>query len=105
MNMLEHLRNKLTSAFELEHIEIINESHLHNTPPGSESHFKAILVSPTFNTKLPVKRHQMIYCLLADEMQHYIHALALHTYTPEEWQARNQEVPDTPDCRGGSKRH
>ena len=103
MSMLEQLRNKLTSSLALEHIEIINESHLHNTPPGSESHFKAILVSHEFNQKMPVKRHQMIYCLLADEMQNKIHALALHTYTPEEWQNRAEQAPATPDCRGGGK--
>lgn len=103
MSMLEHLRNKLTSSLELEYIEIINESHLHNTPPDSESHFKAVLVSNDFNQKMPVKRHQMVYCLLADEMQNRIHALALHTYTPAEWQTRAEQAPATPDCRGGSQ--
>ena len=103
MSMLEHIRNKLSSSLTLHHIEVINESHLHNTPPDSESHFKAILVSEDFCQKMPVKRHQMIYCLLTEEMQNSIHALALHTYTPEEWSSRQQQAPSTPDCRGGSK--
>jgi len=30
-----------------------------------------------------------------------VHALALHTFTPEEWAASGQ-VPDSPDCRGGT---
>ena len=103
MSMLEHLRNKLSSSISLEHIDVVNESHLHNTPPGTESHFKAILVSDEFCQKMPVKRHQMVYCLLTEELQNQIHALALHTYTPKEWAARHQQAPDTPDCRGGSQ--
>jgi len=31
-----------------------------------------------------------------------IHALALHTYTPDEWDNAGQ-VPDSPRCRGGGK--
>ncbi|MGB1272161.1 MAG: BolA family protein [Endozoicomonas sp.] len=94
----------MAESFKLEFIEIINESHRHNTPPGSESHFKVILVSRDFFGKLPVKRHQIVYSLLADELSQQIHALALHTYTPEEWQQRKQAAPETPDCRGGSNK-
>ena len=85
-------------------IDVINESHLHNTPPGSESHFKVVLVSNEFTGKLPVKRHQLVYGILVNELRSQVHALALHTYTPEEWQTRNQEAPATPDCKGGSKK-
>ena len=28
-----------------EHLELVNESHMHSVPPGSESHFKAVVVS------------------------------------------------------------
>jgi BolA protein len=33
-----------------------------------------------------------------------IHALALHTYTAEEWAALHA-VPASPTCQGGSKSH
>ena len=104
MGMKEHLREKLQQSLEFTHIDVINESHLHNTPPDSESHFKVILVSHAFSGKLPVKRHQLVYGILADELRDQIHALALHTYTSEEWQARNEEAPATPDCKGGSRK-
>lgn len=39
MTMLDRVSDKLTTALELEHFEILNESHMHNVPPGSESHF------------------------------------------------------------------
>ena len=31
-----------------------------------------------------------------------IHALALHTHTPVEWET-DATIPDSPRCRGGSK--
>ncbi|KEI72164.1 BolA [Endozoicomonas elysicola] len=104
MGMRENIINKLNESLQNDFIDVTNESHLHNTPPGSESHFKVVIVSEKFQGKMPVKRHQMIYGFLADELREQIHALALHTYTPAEWQARNQSAPATPDCRGGSKK-
>ena len=48
-------------------------------------------------------RHQNVYEILADELSGSVHALALHLYTPGEWQTRHGAIPDSPDCRGGSK--
>lgn len=83
------------------HLELVNESHMHSVPPGSESHFKAVVVSEEFAGLNAVKRHQAVYRTLGDLMQR-IHALALHTYTAQEWSARMQ-APDSPNCLGGSK--
>ncbi|WP_263078696.1 BolA/IbaG family iron-sulfur metabolism protein [Endozoicomonas sp. Mp262] len=102
MSMKEHISRKLQSSIRLSHVEVINESHLHNVPPGSESHFKVILVSDEFIGKMPVKRHQLVYGILANEIRQDIHALALHTYTESEWHDRLKKAPDTPDCKGGS---
>lgn len=30
------------------HLEVINESYMHNVPKGSESHFKVLVVSDKF---------------------------------------------------------
>ena len=103
MTIQQHIYQKLNTSLNPSFIDVINESHLHNTPPDSQSHFKVIIVCDEFNGKMPVKRHQLIYGLLADELRHQVHALALHTYTQEEWLSRNQAAPATPDCRGGSK--
>jgi BolA protein len=46
-----------------------------------------------------VKRHQKVYATVG-ELMGQIHALALHTYTPEEWAAQGV-APDSPTCRGG----
>lgn len=93
---------RLTETFEPVHLEVVNESHQHNVPPGSESHFKVTLVSDAFVGKRQVQRHQAVYAALAEQMQGPVHALALHTFSPEEW-SRSGQVPGSPNCLGGGK--
>lgn len=97
-----HILTKLRAEFQPAHLEVINESHMHSVPPGSESHFKVIMAAAAFAGKRQVQRHQAIYACLADELQNGVHALALHTFSLEEWQA-NTAVPASPQCLGGSK--
>ena len=85
------------------HLEVIDESHMHSVPEGSESHFKLVVVSDQFEGTALVQRHRMINRLLAGELDQGLHALALHTMTPEEWFAKGGEVPASPECMGGSK--
>ena len=61
--------------------------------------FKAVLVSQQFEGLNRVKRHQKVYATLADLMSEF-HALALHTYTPDEW-AKIDAAPASPTCAGG----
>jgi len=94
---------KLEEVFSPDHLEVINESASHNVPEGSESHFKVVLVSQSFEGQSAVKRHQSVYSVLAAELQSGVHALALHTYLPVEWEKR-QSAPISPDCLGGSRK-
>ena len=94
---------KLDRAFSPDHLKVINESASHNVPEGSESHFKVVLVSQSFEGQSAVKRHQSVYSVLAAELQSGVHALALHTYLPVEWEKR-QSAPISPDCLGGSRK-
>jgi BolA protein len=71
-------------------------------PVNSETHFKVVLVSASFDKVRKVARHQEVYKVLSDEMAGEVHALALHTYTPEEWEHK-QVAPESPNCLGGSK--
>ena len=48
-------------------------------------HYEAVVVSPTFAGKRSVARHQMVYAALGHRVGNEIHALAVKTYTPEEW--------------------
>ncbi|SRR5690554_122530 len=103
MSMKERIEQKLTQGLPVQHLDVVNESYMHSVPPGSESHFKVVIVSDAFEGKRKVARHQQIYGILAEEMQSGIHALALHPYTPEEWAEVNGEAPASPNCMGGSK--
>ncbi len=96
------IEDKLRVAFSPEHQNVTNESHMHNVPPGSESHFKVILVSEAFAGKRQVQRHQQVYKVLAVELAGAVHALALHTYTPGEF-ADSGQAPDSPQCLGGGR--
>ena len=103
MSVQEQIEAKLAKALPLVHIEVANESHMHSVPPGSETHFKVVLVSSEFDGKRAVARHQLVYRVLADELAGPVHALALHTYTGQEWQQRAGAAPASPQCLGGSK--
>ena len=101
MSIQDEITDKLEQALKPQHLEVINESHMHNVPPGSESHFKVTAVSNEFTGKMLVARHRLINKILAEELE-VIHALALHTMTPEEW-AEKGESPKSPPCMGGGK--
>lgn len=102
MSMQTIIEKKLAGEFETEFLRVENESHMHNVAPGAESHFKVTIVSDAFEELMLIKRHRMVNHALREEMQQ-IHALALHTLTPLEWQLRGGEVAASPKCRGGGK--
>ena len=103
MSVKDVIEMKLNKAFQPTYLQVVNESFRHSVPPGSESHFKVTLVAEEFAESSVVKRHQMVYKLLADELNSGIHALALHLYTDEEWRTKGGVEPESPACRGGSK--
>ena len=95
------IENKLTETLAPEFLDVINESHMHSGP-ATESHYKVVAVSKAFKGKMLIARHRMINAALADELQQ-IHALALHTMTPDEYFEKAGKVADSPQCEGGSK--
>ncbi|MEE4463919.1 BolA family transcriptional regulator [Azotobacter chroococcum] len=95
---IERIKTAL-AALEPQYLEVLDESHMHSR--GLETHYKAVIVSPQFAGLGVVKRHQKVYATLG-ELMGQMHALALHTYTPEEWAERGI-APDSPLCAGGSK--
>ena len=103
MTVAETIEQKLTVAVAPVHLDVINESHMHNVPPGSESHFKLIIVSAAFEGKRLIGRHQLINAALKAELDGPVHALSMETLTPDEWQARGGRTLASPACRGGSK--
>ncbi|KAL0935221.1 BolA-like protein [Colletotrichum truncatum] len=86
------IRSKVTAALSPSTLEIYNDSHLHSHHKAmagntsKETHFRLVIVSDAFGTKMQSARHRMIYALLREEMAREggIHALQLKTLTPEE---------------------
>jgi len=101
MNMQDKIEKKLNHDLQPIHLEVINETHMHNVPSDAESHYKVVIVSEKFNDLALIKRHRMVNTALAEEIKN-IHALALHTYTPNQWFERSQGAPESPPCEGGS---
>ncbi|MGC9422187.1 MULTISPECIES: transcriptional regulator BolA [Vibrio] len=98
----EVIETKLHHAFHPQYLKVINESYMHNVPAGSESHFKVIVVSSDFDGLRLVARHRQVNQVLLDELSTHIHALAIHTYTPQEWREQQDGVPESPMCMGNN---
>jgi BolA protein len=94
------IAQKVSAALLPVHLELLNESHMH-AGPRTDSHFKLVAVATAFEGLNKVKRHQLVYRLLGEELAGPVHALALHLYTPAEWE--KQVVPASPLCAGTNK--
>lgn len=85
------------------YLDVVNESHKHNVPKDSETHFKLVIVSEEFEGQSLVNRHRMVNKLLSEELAGGVHALSLQTMTAAEWQEKGGSVRDTPECLGGDR--
>ena len=102
MAVQEEIQTRLYNSLAPLELEVSNESFMHNVPAHSETHFKVTTVSTAFSGLRKVRRHQLVYGFLSDLIAGPVHALALHLYTPDEWQDSGG-VPDSPNCHGGEK--
>lgn len=103
MTVQQDIEQQLQSRFSPVFLDVANESDQHSVPRDSETHFRVVLVSATFDGSSRVARHQQVYAALAPQLEGPVHALALHTYSPGEWQQRAAAAPASPQCLGGSK--
>lgn len=74
----EELQKTLVHAFP--NSEVVVED-----TTGTMDHFQVLIISPSFEGKSMVEQHQLVYKALGDLMKEAIHALALKTYTPQQW--------------------
>ncbi len=79
MMPIEELRRVLQSAFDGDQVHL-------TSPMGDDNHFQCVIVSDRFEGKSMVERHQTVYRALGDVMREAVHALALKTYTPAQWE-------------------
>ena len=57
---------------------------------GDGRHWFATIVSPEFEGKRPIARHQRVYAALGERLAtDEVHALSMKTFTPAEWAQQN----------------
>lgn len=85
------IEQKLRERLDAVHVEVADESHLHAGHRGAREsgggHFRAVVVSARFTGASRVEAQRLVYDALSDEMGADIHALAMQTLTPEQWQS------------------
>ncbi|MFP8779331.1 BolA family protein [Hydrogenophaga sp. RWCD_12] len=75
----EQLQQIIASGLSCEHLEV----------SGDGRHWSAVIVSPEFEGKRPIARHQRVYATLGERMKtDEVHALSMKTFTPAEWAAQ-----------------
>uniref|UniRef100_A0A7R9YUE1 Bola-like protein n=1 Tax=Chlamydomonas euryale TaxID=1486919 RepID=A0A7R9YUE1_9CHLO len=87
------IKTKLTEALQPTSMRLVNQSSAHSGHFGhdgsaasdsGETHFKLEVVSTRFDKMPMIKRHQLIYSLLDEEIKAGVHALTMSTKTPTE---------------------
>lgn len=88
MSIQETIEKKIKEQLNITHLEVINESHLHagHAHGGVDTHFRVVVVAEDFVGKRKVARQQLIYKILDELINNPVHALAMQTETPQEWQ-------------------
>ncbi|EYF01506.1 BolA family protein [Chondromyces apiculatus] len=99
----ETIQTVLSSGLEPVHLDVENESRMHSVAPGSETHFKVLVVSAAFQGMNAVQRHRRVNELLREEFTRGLHALSLRALTPDEWAQQPGANFRSPPCLGGSK--
>lgn len=76
----EQLQAIIAAGLRCEHLEV----------SGDGRHWAAVIVSPEFEGKHPIARHQRVYATLGERIKtDEVHALSMKTFTPAEWAAQN----------------
>lgn len=74
----EELKSIIAAGLRCEHIEL----------EGDGRHWYSTIVSPEFEGKRMIQRHQRVYAALGAKMHtDEVHALSMKTFTPAEWAA------------------
>ena len=98
------MTERLTEDFSPVHLQVINESSGHNVAPGSETHFKVVVVSSKFAGVPLLERHRAVNAALAKLLDNGVHALSIVAKTEDQWAKMGGEISESPPCLGGSQR-
>ena len=89
MNTTEIIDKNLREQLNANHVEIIDESHLHrgHKAAGGGGHYSIKVVSPKFENLNVMERIRLVHKVLDEEMTgtpKLIHALQVKTFAPSE---------------------
>jgi BolA protein len=87
MNRIEAIRQRIERQLSPEHVDILDDSSLHQGHAGAAAgggHFRVRIVSNRFANRSLLERHRMVYQAVNDMMPAEIHALSIQALTPEE---------------------
>jgi BolA protein len=91
------LKKILETALQAIMVEVTDESALHRGHHGfsgkAGTHFRCVIVSPLFDERSLLERHQLVYACLPNIMGCEIHALALQTLSTSEWHKKISTNP------------
>ena len=86
MSRQMRIKEKLLKNFEVDQLDVIDESESHighaGFQVGGESHFRVRLVSADFKGLSRIARHRAVHAAIGKELLVEIHALALELSTP-----------------------
>ena len=75
----DQLKALIAAGMACEHLEV----------EGDGRHWFATIVSPEFEGKRPIARHQRVYATVGERLKtDEVHALSMKTLTPAEWAAK-----------------
>ena len=103
MTVQQNIEEKIQASLAPTYLDVISESHMHSVPPGSESHFKLVIVSAEFENQSRLQRQRKVNEILARELKDDLHALSMETHTAQEWEQRGGKTLESPLCHGGGK--
>ena len=95
MSKQQELLERIQAEFQPHFVTVENESHMHSSGRGADSHFKLVIVSDVFEGMRKVQRHQKLYQLFADDLKN-----GIHLYTKSEWESLGEAFPKSPNCLG-----
>ncbi len=86
MSMQARLHEKLSTTFQPEMLEVIDESHQHHGHAGwregGETHFRVRMIAAVFEGESRVARQRAVNKCLAAELEERVHALAMELRAP-----------------------
>ena len=81
MPIADEIKDRLTTSFAPNRLEIIDDSESHRGHggwrEGGETHFNVLIRAPDFATMSRIDRHRAIHRALGPDLVSRIHALAL----------------------------